>query len=141
MLRRGLRWLLKVVLSLLQRFLLWIMASGPIPNHVAFVMDGNRRYARRNGMPITAGHYAGYSSLYRVSIHLSFRLYHLLNTPWSHLQMLEICFRLPVRVVTVYAFAIDNFKRPPAEVDALMALCKDKLTELCEHRSELSSDF
>jgi ditrans,polycis-polyprenyl diphosphate synthase len=34
--------------------------------------------------------------------------------------------------VTVYAFAIENFKRPPDEVDALMDLCKEKLTELCE---------
>jgi ditrans,polycis-polyprenyl diphosphate synthase len=41
--------------------------------------------------------------------------------------------RLNIRCVTVYAFAIDNFKRSPAEVDALMNLAEQKLLELCEH--------
>lgn len=65
--RRGLRWLLNFVLDFLQRLLLWIIASGPVPDHIAFVMDGNRRYAGRRGKPVTEGHYAGYSALYRVS--------------------------------------------------------------------------
>ncbi|KAF8499934.1 Decaprenyl diphosphate synthase-like protein [Gautieria morchelliformis] len=108
---RGLQWLFHIVLDLVQRLLLWILASGPVPNHIAFVMDGNRRYARSKGKPIRDGHYAGYSALYRI---------------------LEVCFRLRIRAVTVYAFAIENFNRPPDEVDALMDLCKEKLTELCE---------
>ena len=39
-----------------------------------------------------------------------------------------------VKVVTVYAFSIDNFKRPPDQVETLMELAKEKLAELCEHR-------
>lgn len=41
--------------------------------------------------------------------------------------------RLGVRCVSVYAFAIENFKRSQDEVDALMALAEDKLTEMCKH--------
>ena len=48
-------------------------------------------------------------------------------------QLLGICLRLDVRCVSVYAFAIDNFKRPPEEVDALMTLAETKLKELCRH--------
>lgn len=47
--------------------------------------------------------------------------------------MLEICMRLNVRCVSVYAFAIENFKRTPDEVDALMALAETKLLEICQH--------
>lgn len=47
--------------------------------------------------------------------------------------MLEICLRLNIRCVTVYAFAINNFKRTPDEVDALMNLAETKLLELTQH--------
>lgn len=43
--------------------------------------------------------------------------------------------RLNVRCVSVYAFAIENFKRTPDEVDALMALAETKLLEICQHGS------
>lgn len=46
--------------------LLKILASGPIPKHVAFVMDGNRRYARLNHMAIQDGHSEGFVALRRV---------------------------------------------------------------------------
>jgi len=46
---------------------------------------------------------------------------------------LEICLRLEIRAVTVYAFSIDNFKRTQEEVDALMGLAKSKLSELAGH--------
>ena len=127
-LRRTLRWLLNFVSGVLQRLLLWILASGPLPNHIAFVMDGNRRYAGKKGKPINEGHYAGYSALYRVS-RITIVLCRL--TILILCQMLEICFRLRIRAVSVYAFAINNFNRSPAEVDAIMNLCTEKLTELC----------
>ena len=47
--------------------------------------------------------------------------------------MLEICLLLNIRCVSAYAFAIDNFKRPKDEVDALMSLAEEKLLELCQH--------
>jgi ditrans,polycis-polyprenyl diphosphate synthase len=48
-------------------FLLRILAAGPIPKHVAFVMDGNRRYARKNQLAVQQGHSEGYTTLRHVS--------------------------------------------------------------------------
>ncbi|KAF5391454.1 hypothetical protein D9757_001887 [Collybiopsis confluens] len=109
-----LQWILEKsqATRLAQRLLLWVLAAGPIPQHVAFVMDGNRRYARSKGKIVQEGHGDGYMALRRV---------------------LEICLRLNVRCVSVYAFAIDNFKRSPDEVEALMYLAESKLLELCAH--------
>lgn len=46
--------------------------------------------------------------------------------------MLEICLKLGVHCVTAYAFSIENFKRSPEEVDALMGLAEEKLLEICQ---------
>lgn len=48
-------------------FILYLLALGPIPQHVGFVMDGNRRYARRRGKQVAEGHRDGLTSLRRVS--------------------------------------------------------------------------
>jgi len=105
-------WLWDKLASLASDFLLTILAAGPIPRHVAFVMDGNRRYARRNNKALQQGHSDGFVALKRV---------------------LEICLRLKVHCVTVYAFSIENFKRPQEEVDALLALAEEKLVEICQN--------
>ncbi|KAF8641724.1 hypothetical protein AX16_009843 [Volvariella volvacea WC 439] len=89
--------------------LLAVLASGPIPQHVAFVMDGNRRYARMRNQLVQEGHSAGFLALQRV---------------------LEICLKLNIRCVSVYAFSIENFKRQKEEVDALMSLAEEKLIEI-----------
>jgi ditrans,polycis-polyprenyl diphosphate synthase len=94
-----------------QSCLLDVLTAGPIPKHVAFVMDGNRRYARSKQKAVYEGHSEGFIALRRT---------------------LEICLRLNIRCVSVYAFAIDNFNRPKDEVDALMALAEEKLNELCQ---------
>ncbi|KAF9067740.1 Di-trans-poly-cis-decaprenylcistransferase [Rhodocollybia butyracea] len=109
-----LQWILDKlrITRLAQRILLHVLAAGPIPQHVAIVMDGNRRYARGKGKMVQEGHGDGYMALRRV---------------------LEICLRLNIQCVSVYAFAIDNFKRSPDEVDALMHLAENKLLELCSH--------
>ncbi|KAJ3530525.1 hypothetical protein NM688_g7695 [Phlebia brevispora] len=109
---RALSWVQNKVSKKLQNALLKVLASGPIPQHVAFVMDGNRRYARRRHQAVFQGHAQGFEALRRV---------------------LEICMRLNVRCVTVYAFAIENFKRSPEEVDALMELAEEKLAEISRH--------
>lgn len=49
------------------------------------------------------------------------------------MQILEIMYLLGVQCVSVYAFAIDNFKRPAEEVDALMKLAEERLVEFCQH--------
>ena len=69
--------------------------------HVACVMDGNGRWAERRGLPRAAGHRAGAEALRRV---------------------VEAAPGQGVGTLTVYAFSADNWKRPPAEVSALMAL-------------------
>lgn len=53
--------------ALLTTLLLYLLSLGPMPRHVGFVMDGNRRYARNKGMRISQGHTDGFQSLRRVS--------------------------------------------------------------------------
>ncbi|KDR69210.1 hypothetical protein GALMADRAFT_230735 [Galerina marginata CBS 339.88] len=112
LLRRGWTWLQDKITSKARNFILRILAAGPIPKHVAFVMDGNRRYARMNHKAIQQGHSDGFIALRR---------------------MLEVCLRLNVKCVSAYAFSIENFKRSEEEVSALMSLAEEKLRELCEH--------
>ena len=129
MLSRALGWLKAKVDDYVQRLVIRILAVGPVPKHVAFVMDGNRRYARSKHMRVQEGHSDGFAALRRVRDNTSGR-----GTRADDLaQLLGICLRLDVRCVSVYAFAIDNFKRPPEEVDALMTLAETKLKELCRH--------
>ncbi|KAF8244179.1 Prenyltransf-domain-containing protein [Wilcoxina mikolae CBS 423.85] len=86
--------------------------QGPVPQHVAFVMDGNRRFARKNHIETVEGHNMGFEALAKI---------------------LEVCYKSGVKVVTVYAFSIENFKRPLHEVNALMEIAKIKLIQLCQH--------
>jgi ditrans,polycis-polyprenyl diphosphate synthase len=86
--------------------------QGPVPQHVAFVMDGNRRFARKNHIETVEGHNMGFEALAKI---------------------LEVCYKSGVKVVTVYAFSIENFKRPLHEVNALMEIAKIKLMQLCQH--------
>ncbi|CCA75316.1 related to RER2-cis-prenyltransferase [Serendipita indica DSM 11827] len=75
-------------------------------------MDGNRRFARNKNEPVAKGHDQGSQALRNV---------------------LEICMRLGVPCVSVYAFSIENFKRPKSEVDTLMSLIKRSLLEISQH--------
>ena len=61
------QWLQNTIASIVQSFLLKILAAGPIPKHIAFVMDGNRRYARLNHKEVQQGHRDGFTALRRVS--------------------------------------------------------------------------
>ncbi|KAJ6606355.1 Decaprenyl diphosphate synthase-like protein [Mycena vulgaris] len=112
MLFRCLRWIRAKVTQRAERLLLRVLSVGPIPQHVAFVMDGNRRYARMNQKAIAQGHSDGFVALRR---------------------MLEACLRLEIRCVSAYAFAMDNFRRSPEEIDHLMHLAHDKLMEMSRH--------
>ncbi|KAG9315859.1 putative undecaprenyl diphosphate synthase-domain-containing protein [Chiua virens] len=88
-----------------------ILATGPMPRHISFEMDGNRRYARRLGKGGKEGHPDGFKNL---------------------LWVLELCLRLRIHCVTVYAFAIENFKRPEEEVDTIMKLAEERLVEMAQ---------
>lgn len=81
-----------------------LRVGGPIPEHVAFIMDGNRRWARRLGLPASQGHPRGGERL---------------------IDSLKWCLEADIRTVTVFAFSIENFKRSQDEVEELMKLAKD----------------
>ncbi|GMI69304.1 cis-prenyltransferase 1, cis-prenyltransferase 3 [Hibiscus trionum] len=102
------------IVSFLRKCIFYILSVGLIPNHIAFIMDGNRRYTKRLNLMQGAGHKVGYSAL---------------------MSMLKYCYELGVRYVTIYAFSIDNFKRSPEEVQSLMDLMLDKIEELLREES------
>lgn len=77
-----------------------------IPEHVAIIMDGNGRWARKRGLPRSAGHREGAAALRRV---------------------VRYCNQSGIRYLTVYAFSTENWKRPVEEVSFLMSLLLDYL--------------
>eukprot|EP01122_Echinamoeba_exundans_P016348 TRINITY_DN8251_c0_g1_i1.p1 TRINITY_DN8251_c0_g1~~TRINITY_DN8251_c0_g1_i1.p1 ORF type:complete len:308 (+),score=36.62 TRINITY_DN8251_c0_g1_i1:38-961(+) len=85
---------------------------GPIPKHVAFIMDGNRRFARKTHSQLAEGHSAGEKKLQ---------------------ETLQWCLDLGIQEVTVFAFSIENFKRSEEEVHYLMDLAGKKVKELISH--------
>lgn len=82
--------------------------SGSIPRHVAIIMDGNNRWARRQGLPGAEGHRAGEKTLQ---------------------DTVEAAARAGIEVVTVFAFSSENWRRPEDEVKHLMGLFLRALTK------------
>ena len=81
--------------------------KNKIPQHIGIILDGNRRYAKKCGFEdASRGHRKGADKLYEV---------------------LSWCLDLKIKVVTVWAFSTDNFKRSPSEIDSLMHIIKDQL--------------
>jgi len=79
---------------------------NPVPEHVAIIMDGNRRFATGLGLSPEAGHLFGRDKVEEV---------------------LSWCFELKIKNLTLYAFSTENFKRDAGEVESLMNLCKNEL--------------
>lgn len=100
------------LLQHVRELLIGSLRCGPIPQHIAFVMDGNRRWARTNKLETVEGHNMGFEALARV---------------------LEVCYKSGVQYVTIYAFSIENFKRSKYEVDGLMDMAKTKLVQMSQH--------
>ncbi|CAG7597211.1 Ditrans,polycis-undecaprenyl-diphosphate synthase ((2E,6E)-farnesyl-diphosphate specific) [Paenibacillus solanacearum] len=82
--------------------------SGPLPQHVAIMMDGNGRWATRRGLPRTAGHVAGMHAMR---------------------ETIRFCHQAQLRYLTLYAFSTENWKRPKEEVDAIIRLVHEFMTE------------
>lgn len=82
-----------------------------IPKHIGVIMDGNGRWAKRRGLPRSAGHKRGADILENIC---------------------DCCNALGVRVLTVYAFSTENWSRPQKEIDALMDLLYDYLMQVEE---------
>ncbi len=86
---------------------------GRVPRHVAIIMDGNGRWAEAQGLPRTAGHQRGVEAVE---------------------EIIEAAGDLGIKVLTLYAFSIDNWKRPSTETDLLMEL-------LCSYLAEKRKDL
>lgn len=82
-----------------------------LPEHIGIIMDGNGRWAKKRGLPRTAGHKQGAETFRTIS---------------------KECGRLGVKHATFYAFSTENWKRPKEEVDAIMRLFKQYLLEAKE---------
>lgn len=93
-----------------------ILKCGVVPRHIAFIMDGNRRFAKKKKVQQLEGHTKGFDKLS---------------------ETLMWCLDLGIPEVTVYAFSLENFKRKKEEVDSLMELVKQKLQRLLDEREKL----
>lgn len=94
-----------------------ILKCGQIPKHVAFIMDGNRRYADKAKIGKSDGHKQGFNTLSKV---------------------LSWCRELGVLQVTLYAFSIENFKRTRDEVDSIMNLAREKCDSLLDELDKVN---
>lgn len=84
------------------------MEERKIPEHIAIIMDGNRRWARRKGLPIQLGHSQGVKALEKVAV---------------------ACEERGVKYLTVYAFSTENWNRSKEEVDYLMDLLAKNVSD------------
>ena len=79
-----------------------------LPRHIAIIMDGNGRWAKKRGLPRTAGHKVGAETFRKIALY---------------------CKALGVEYLTIYAFSTENWKRPADEVSTLMGLLKKYMQE------------
>ena len=92
--------------DLAEERLLLDLDADRFPQHIAVIMDGNGRWAQRRHLPRVAGHRAGVQSARTV---------------------IETCARLGIPALTLYAFSMENWRRPKAEIDFLMRLLREYL--------------
>lgn len=85
--------------------------SGEIPTHIAIIMDGNGRWAKKRGLPRVAGHRRGVETVR---------------------QIVEDCAEIGVKYLTLYTFSTENWNRPKDEVSTLMRLLLKSLKERLE---------
>ncbi len=78
--------------------------TSTVPQHIAIIMDGNGRWAKKRGLPRLAGHRAGTENLRRI---------------------IKACVEFGVKYLTVYAFSTENWGRPREEVDGLLRIVED----------------
>ena len=85
-----------------------IQKENTVPNHIAIIMDGNGRWAKKRGLPRTAGHAAGAEAFRRTA---------------------NYCREIGVKYLTVYAFSTENWKRSEEEISGIMTLMGKYLRE------------
>ncbi|MEG0832713.1 MAG: isoprenyl transferase [Oscillospiraceae bacterium] len=86
-----------------------------IPQHIAIIMDGNGRWAKKRGLPRSAGHYKGAEVFQKIT---------------------RYCEKIGVKALTLYAFSTENWKRPQAEVDSIMNLLRRYLKDVFGFKGE-----
>lgn len=91
--------------------------SGDIilPEHIAIIMDGNGRWAKKRSLPRTAGHAAGSRTFKTIA---------------------RYCNKIGIKYLTVYAFSTENWKRPKSEVDNIMNILRDYLKDTDNFKDE-----
>ena len=84
------------------------LADIQLPEHIGIIMDGNGRWAKKRGLPRSAGHTVGAQTFRKIA---------------------RYCSNIGIKYLTVYAFSTENWRRPKEEVDALMKLFGEYLNE------------
>jgi tritrans,polycis-undecaprenyl-diphosphate synthase [geranylgeranyl-diphosphate specific] len=92
-----------------EKRLLELVRAEPVPRHLGIIMDGNRRFARSQGIEVRDGHARGRDTLE---------------------ELLDWCLDLEIRILTVYALSTENLLRPPDELDGLMDLFDQALRDI-----------
>ena len=85
-----------------------------LPEHIAIIMDGNRRWAKEKNLEVKQGHYAGAENLKKIAQYAN---------------------KIGIKYMTVYAFSTENWKRSENEVKALMMILKNYIEKLLERTS------
>ena len=85
-----------------------------LPEHIAIIMDGNRRWAKEKNLEVKQGHYAGAENLEKIAQYAN---------------------KIGIKYMTVYAFSTENWKRSENEVKALMMILKNYIEKLLERTS------
>lgn len=108
------------VYRLYERWLWHQVKGGRMPEHIAIILDGNRRWASERLLKSWMGHWHGAE---RVS------------------QLLDWCLDLGVKCVTLYSFSTENFERAPREVEEILRIAEEKLREILTderiHKNEI----
>ncbi|MBE6781661.1 MAG: isoprenyl transferase [Ruminococcaceae bacterium] len=86
-----------------------------LPRHIAIIMDGNGRWAKKRALPRTAGHLVGSKKFKEIA---------------------KYCNKIGIQYLTVYAFSTENWRRPKEEVDTIMDLFRDYLKDTYDIRNE-----
>ncbi|KII63172.1 Dehydrodolichyl diphosphate syntase complex subunit Dhdds [Thelohanellus kitauei] len=91
-----------------RRFCCQVVGSGPLPRHIGFIVDGNRRYAASKKKDLTFGYTSGFEKLKEV---------------------VQWCRELKVKEISVFGFSLENFNRTNEEIASLIKLFCSKLNE------------
>ena len=102
------------IYKLYEKWLWYQVKGGTKPEHVAIILDGNRRWASERSLNPWSGHHYGAAKIE---------------------ELLRWCLDLDVKSISLYAFSTENFRRSPKEVEEIMRIAEEKLREILEDES------